>query len=70
MRSRTTRSFWARFDKLPEPVKAQARKAYQLWRTNPAHPGLNFKRIHKAEPLYSLRISRDHRALGLHAGTR
>jgi hypothetical protein len=53
---------------LPEPVKAQARKAYELWRTDPHHPSLRFKRIHKTEPLYSLRISRDYRALGLRAG--
>ncbi len=68
MRSRTTRSFWARFDALPEPVKTQARKAYELWRTDPHHPSLRFKRIHKTEPLYSLRISRDDRALGLRTG--
>jgi hypothetical protein len=67
MRSRTTKGFWALFDKLPETVKGQARKAYGLWRANPSHPSLKFRRVHKTEPLYSLRVSRDYRALGLRA---
>jgi hypothetical protein len=68
MRSRTTRSFWAHFDKLPETVKDPARKADELWRANPGHPSLKFRRVHKTEPLYSLRVSRDYRALRLRAG--
>jgi hypothetical protein len=35
-----------------------------LWRANPGHPSLSFKRIHQADPVYSLRVSRDYRALG------
>jgi len=30
---------------LPEPVKRHARKAYQLFRNDPAHPSLNFKSV-------------------------
>ncbi len=68
MNSRTTRSFWRYFEALPDGVRNQARKAFGLWRENPAHPGLQFKHIHGTEPVYSVRISRGYRALGLMEG--
>lgn len=68
MTSQLTEDFVACFARLPEAVKAQARKAYQLWRTNPAHPGLHFKRIHGKDDIYSVRIARGWRALGLLEG--
>ena len=58
MISRVTEDFVARFAKLPSAVQPQARKSYQLWRANPSHPGLHFKRIHGQESLYSVRVSR------------
>jgi hypothetical protein len=65
MRSRTTRSFWEHFARLPEPVQRQAARAFGLWRQDPAHPSLAFKSIHATEPIYSVRVSRGYRALGL-----
>ena len=65
MNSRTTRSFWKHFDALPVGVRDQAQKSYQLWRDDPSHPSLHFKRIHAREPLFSVRVSRGYRALGL-----
>ncbi len=65
MNSRLTDDFLACFAKLPEAVKEQARKAYKLWRADPRHPGLRFKKIHNHESLYSIRIGRGWRALGL-----
>jgi hypothetical protein len=56
--SQVTDEFVACFGRLPDMVKAQARKAYRLWRDNPSHPGLQFKRIHGHEALYSVRVSR------------
>jgi len=32
---------------------------------NPHHPGLRFKRIHSTESIYSVRVTKDYRALGL-----
>jgi hypothetical protein len=46
-------------------MREVARKAYLLFSTNPAHPSLNFKRVHHTEPIYSARISRGYRAVGL-----
>jgi hypothetical protein len=63
--SRLTPEFLACFAKLPESVKVQARKAYQLWRDNTAHPSLQFKQIHGKEKIYAVRIGLGWRALGL-----
>ena len=65
MRSRTTKGFWERFARLPEPVQRQARRAFHRWRRNPRHPGVAFKRVHASEPIYSVRVSQGYRALGL-----
>jgi hypothetical protein len=62
LRSRTTRRFRRAFSRLPEPVKERAREAYRRFVENPDHPGL---RIHSAEPIYSVRVTVDYRALGL-----
>lgn len=68
MSSRTTRSFWERFARLPESVRRQAARNFRLWRQDPAHPSLAFKRVHATEPIYSVRVSRGYRALGLRDG--
>jgi hypothetical protein len=65
MNSRVTEEFAVLFSKLPEPVKEQARKSYQLWRQNSAHPSLHFKRIQGHEQLYSVRVGLGWRAVGL-----
>ena len=65
MRSRTTRRFRRTFSRLPNPVKVRAREAYGRFVENPDNPGLRFKRIHTTEPIYSVRVTKDYRALGL-----
>lgn len=68
MRSSTTEQFNRLFVKLPNKVQRDAREADKLFAQNPNHPSLRFKRIHKSEPLYSVRINRDYRAVGLLEG--
>ena len=68
MKSQVNDDFLAGFARLPDDVKAQARKAYRLWKKDPAHPGLHFKKIHARDSLYSVRISLGWRALGLLEG--
>ena len=65
MKSQITDDFLECFQRLPETVREQARKAYRLWRSNPSHPSLHFKRIHSTEPLYSVRVSLGWRVVGL-----
>jgi hypothetical protein len=68
MNSRTTRKFWRAFKSLPADTQERARKAYLFWRADPAHPSLHFKRVDAGDPIYSIRISIDYRALGLLEG--
>jgi len=68
MNSRTTKSFWQRYWALPPEVRRRARHAYELWRDNPAHPSLFFKRVKESQPLYSVRIGLAYRAVGLLKG--
>jgi hypothetical protein len=65
VKSYVTDDFIAAFRVLPDAVKDQARKNYRLWRINPYHPSLHFKRVHPSEPLYSVRIGLGWRVLGL-----
>lgn len=65
MNSILTDDFITAFRDLPEAVKDLARKNYRLWRANPYHPGLQFKRVHPTEPIYAVRVGRGWRALGL-----
>jgi len=66
--SQLTEDFLACFVTLPDEVKEQARRCYRLWRDNPSHPSLHFKRIHGHENLYSVRVGLGWRALGLLEG--
>ena len=65
MISRTTRRFREGLRALPAPVQRQARSAYRLFRENPRHPSLQFKRVHQSLSVYSARISGDYRAVGI-----
>jgi hypothetical protein len=63
--SQLTPDFLACFAALPDAVKEHARKCYRIWRDNPAHPGLHFKKIHGQDDVYSVRIGIGWRAFGL-----
>jgi hypothetical protein len=68
MKSQTTLSFWQHYRALPPEIRQRARQAYKLWRDNPAHPGLFFKRVKESQSVYSVRIGVGYRALGLLKG--
>ena len=68
MKSRTVSDFWRLFRNLPPDLQRKAYKAYRLWRANPFASSLRFKRVSDTEPIYSVRIGRGHRALGLLEG--
>ena len=65
MKSRATAGFWAAYNELPSEVRNAAQKAYRLFRENPKHPGLQFKKVHDREPVYSVRVTGAYRAVGL-----
>lgn len=64
MKSHINERFLSLLRELPDHVKQQARKAYQLFQEDPTHPSLQFKLVNAKERLYSVRISRRYRALG------
>lgn len=68
MNSQITENFVECFARLPDAVKAQARKSYRLWKQDPSHPSLHFKRIHGHDALYSARVALGWRVLGLLEG--
>jgi hypothetical protein len=65
LKSRATQRFWAAYRELPAEIRGLARKAYQLFRENPGHPSLHFKKVHDREPIYSARVTLGYRAVGL-----
>lgn len=69
MRSKTTAQFRSLMHGLPDRVQQQAEQAYELFRDNPRHPGLQFKRVNNGDPpVYSARVSLQYRALGVDRG--
>jgi hypothetical protein len=65
MKCYTTRQFRLLFASLPRRVQHQARQAYRLFRQDPAHPGLHFKRVQEDPPMYSARVGIGYRAVGV-----
>ncbi len=63
MKSFTSRPFRETYANLPQEARLRARRAYQLFRANPSHPGLGFKKVDE-ENIYSVRVGLGYRALG------
>lgn len=65
MKSAALPSFWAAYEALDADIRRSARKAYRLWAQNPFHPSLHFKCIDRDENIWSARVTRSYRALGV-----
>lgn len=65
MHSQTTRQFWRLFSDLPPDVQRAATRAYRLFVGDPAHPGLQFKKVDGENNIYSARIGLEYRALAV-----
>ncbi|HEY4330271.1 MAG TPA: hypothetical protein VGN88_11090 [Phycisphaerae bacterium] len=65
MKSEISSSFLTQFAALPVTVQLLARKNYQLWKENPSHPGLQFKRVGRRTESYSVRIGLGWRVVGV-----
>jgi len=64
MRSQTTSDFWNQFHTLPQRVQGEAKKAFRLFLADPAHPGLEFKKLQGTTNTYSVCIGAHYRAAG------
>ena len=65
MRSYVDPDFLSSFGRLPKTIQQLARAKYRLFKVNPYHPSLQFKRVSNTVPIYSVRINIQYRALGL-----
>jgi len=65
MISHTTQRFRKLYGHLPEQIQKQAKQVYRKFKKEPYYPGLHFKRVHSSGPIYSVRITRDYRAVGV-----
>ena len=65
MISRATPEFWECYKQLSPNLQLAARKAYQRFIQNPAHPGLRLERLQSDRRAWSIRVTRDVRAVAL-----
>lgn len=60
MRHLASDSFWAAYDRLPAGIQKLADKNFALFKENPRHPSLHFKKVGR---FWSVRIGANYRAL-------
>lgn len=65
MNSATLPGFWKAYSSLDEQTRRRAKRAYELWAENPFHPSLRFKCINSQENIWSVRVTRSVRAVGV-----
>ena len=65
MKSVTTEKFRLLFASSSAERQLRIRGAYRLWKDNPVHPSLRFKKVHARLPIYSARVDLDWRAVGV-----
>jgi hypothetical protein len=63
--SSTTKQFRRRFADLPDEVQEQAQSKFPIWLENPQYSSLHFKKVSDPQPVWSVRVNRSYRALGL-----
>ena len=68
MKSIATRRFWELFQALPAEVQTLATKNYHLWRRDPRHPSLRFRRLQGSEDRFTVRVGDHYRGLGRKSG--
>jgi hypothetical protein len=56
------------FARLPGRIQAQARRAYRTFKSNPAHPSLEFKKLPPHNDIWSVRVNDQYRAVGVRSG--
>jgi plasmid maintenance system killer protein len=64
VKSVITESFRALLSELPINIQERANDAYLQFQQNPNHPSLRFKKVHSDLPIYSVRITKNYRAVG------
>jgi hypothetical protein len=60
LKHHTTPNFWSLYNQLPTEIQEAADKSFDLLKSNPRHPSLQFKKIGE---VWSVRVSLAYRAL-------
>ena len=68
MNSKTTERFWKCYAELPLAVRKHAKETYKQFFKDPYYPSLHFKQIHSTRPIFSVRITKNYRAIGIMQG--
>jgi hypothetical protein len=63
VKSLGTPNFWKAYHSLPPEIKAAARATHQKFLQNPAHPSLQLERLRSDLRFWSVRVTRDYRAV-------
>jgi hypothetical protein len=61
--SRGTTDFWRLYHNLPPRIRDAAQKAFKKFLENPAHPGLQLERLKFDHRVWSVRVTRNYRAV-------
>jgi len=61
--SRGTADFWRLYHALPPQARQAAQVAFRKFLRNPAHPGLQLERLRSDARAWSVRITRNYRAV-------
>jgi len=65
MKSEIKNSFKKFFSKLPLEIQNIAKNKFKLWIENPFHISLHFKCVNASENIWSIRINKNYRAIGI-----
>jgi hypothetical protein len=65
MKSSGTAQFWRLYHHLPPEIQLAARRAYKKFRETPAHPSLQLERLRTDSRGWSVRVTRNYRAVAL-----
>jgi hypothetical protein len=68
VKSRGTPEFWRLYRTLPPEIQRATHKAYAIFLKNPAHPALHLERLRSDPRVWSVRITRDYRAVAVRSG--
>lgn len=68
MTSSGTTDFWRLYHALSPEIRKAAQSAFKKFLNNPAHPSLQLERLRSDERAWSVRVTRDYRAVARRYG--
>lgn len=63
MINRATSNFWKCYNALPEHIRELAKRNYEQFKVDPAHPSLKFEKLMGRRVVWAVRVGDHYRAL-------